>query len=110
MTCCSVAVARSRPAPRNQLTASRQGAKAVVFRRRDDRDREMAAMDDRPDPALGDLFDQRRKRGPGIGYALVRSGERIARGSDVSLRMVARSGGIREARSASSEGSLRASG
>ena len=45
---------------------SRQSAKPVVLGSWDDRDRETAAMDDRPDPALGDLFDQSRKRGPGI--------------------------------------------
>src|ERR1035437_4951082 len=45
---------------------SRQGAKPVVFRSGNDRDREMAAVDDRSDAALRDLLDQGRERGPGI--------------------------------------------
>src|SRR5450759_3503363 len=48
---------------------SREGAKPVVFRGWDDRDREMTAGDDRPDAARRDLFDQSREGGSSIGQA-----------------------------------------
>jgi RHS repeat-associated protein len=46
-----------------------EGAKAVVFRGRDHRDRQMASRDDRSNPTLCHLHDERGKGGPGIGYA-----------------------------------------
>jgi hypothetical protein len=48
---------------------SRQGAKPVVFRGWDDRDREMAAGDDGSDAASRDLFDQSREGGSSIRQA-----------------------------------------
>src|ERR1035437_9499075 len=42
---------------------SREGAKPVVFRGWDDRDRQVAAGDDRSDATLGDLLDQGREGG-----------------------------------------------
>jgi hypothetical protein len=48
---------------------ARQRPKAVEFRRRDERDREMTFRDDRSDPALSNLANEGREGSPGIRYA-----------------------------------------